>query len=180
MIYIIINNKTKHTLNYDNAIIYAIVDNTNNETYYGSSTNGLNCRISQHKGQYKAFLNGKIHYCTSFQIIKSNNFTASIIEKVKCNSKLELLKREAHYIQNNKCVNRCLKNSVGGSLKIELSENILKLYEDIFNSNIELQNHVNFLKLFKTDEYINDNLKGDLICLKISLIRQVEKLLLNF
>ena len=71
---------------------------------------GLNYRVSQHKGNYKAYLVGKIHYCTSFQIIKSNNFTVSIIEKVKCNSKLELLKREAYYIQNNKCVNRCLKN----------------------------------------------------------------------
>jgi hypothetical protein len=33
------------------------------------------------------------------------------------------------------------------------------------------------LKLFKTDEYINGNLKNDSICLKISLIRQVEKML---
>ena len=74
-------------------------------------------------------------------------------------------------------MNRCLKKSVGGSLKIELSENILKLYKDTFNNNIELQNHINLLKLFKIDEYINDHSKDDSICFKISLIRQVEKLL---
>ena len=33
------------------------------------------------------------------------------------------------------------------------------------------------MKLFKTDEYINDHSKDDSICFKISLIRQVEKLL---
>jgi predicted GIY-YIG superfamily endonuclease len=67
-------------LNFDNAIIYAIVDNTNNEIFYGSTTNGLNCRISQHKGNYKAFLDGKTHYCTSFRIIENKNFTVSIVE----------------------------------------------------------------------------------------------------
>ena len=63
-----------------------------------------------------------------------------------------MLKREAYYIQNNKCVNRCLKKSVGGSLKIELSENILKLYKNTLNNKIEFQHHITFLKLFKTDE----------------------------
>ena len=53
----------------------------------------------------------------------------------------------------------------------------MKLYKDTFNNNIELQNHINFLKLFKTDEYINDHSKDDSICFKISLIRQVEKIL---
>ena len=43
----------KQTLNFDNAIIYAIVDKTNNNTCYGSTTNSLNYRISQHKGNYK-------------------------------------------------------------------------------------------------------------------------------
>jgi hypothetical protein len=33
------------------------------------------------------------------------------------------------------------------------------------------------LKIFKTDNYINDNLREDPICFKISLIRKVEKLL---
>jgi predicted GIY-YIG superfamily endonuclease len=168
----------KHILNFDNSIIYAIIDNTNNETYYGSTTNSLNSRMSQHKGQCKAYLDGKnVSYCTSFKIIENKNYTTSIVEKVKCNSKLELLKREAYYIQNNICVNRCLKQSVGGSLKIELTDNILMLYKDTFNNNIELQNHINFLKLFKTDKYITDNLKNDLICFKISLIREVEKML---
>jgi hypothetical protein len=70
-----------------------------------------------------------------------------------------------------------LKKSVGGCLKTELTEYTLNLYKDIFNNNIELQNHINFLKIFKTDNYINDNLRDDPICFKISLIRKVEKLL---
>jgi len=36
---------------------------------------------------------------------------------------------------------------------------------------------MNFLKLFKTDEYINGHSITDTICFKISLIRQVEKIL---
>ncbi len=81
----------KQILNFGDAIIYSIVDNNSKNTYYGSTTNGLNSRISQHKGNCKAYINGKkgVSYCTSFRIIENKNFTASIVEKGNCNSKIE-------------------------------------------------------------------------------------------
>ena len=46
----------------------------------------------------------------SFDIIKNGDYDYSIIGEVECESKYELHNRERFYIENNKCVNKCIPN----------------------------------------------------------------------
>ena len=45
----------------DNAKIYKIVDNTNDNKYIGSTCCSLKRRLSFHKSNYKRFINGLYH-----------------------------------------------------------------------------------------------------------------------
>jgi hypothetical protein len=85
--------------------IYKIVDNTNGNIYIGSTTEKLNQRLSKHKCDYKSYLNGKDRNCTSFEIIKNNNYRIELIKYIIYKDRIELLQRERYYIENNECIN---------------------------------------------------------------------------
>jgi len=92
-------------VNYNNGKIYKLVDNTNNNIYYGSTCQLLKDRKAQHKKDYKGYLIGNRGYRKSYEIIKNNNYKIELVELFSCNNKNELLKRERYYIENNNCIN---------------------------------------------------------------------------
>ena len=81
-------------------VIYKIVCNDTNETYYGSTTNYIK-RKRNHISSSKISSNN----CKSYDIINRGNFTFIIVETLICETKSDLLKRERYYIENNECVN---------------------------------------------------------------------------
>jgi hypothetical protein len=86
--------------------IYKIIDNTNGNIYIGSTTQKLNIRLNEHKSEYNRYLKGKSQtHCTSFEIIKNNDYRIEIIKYVIYKDKIELHLRERYYIENNECVN---------------------------------------------------------------------------
>ena len=92
--------------NYQKGKIYELVDLTNNNKYYGSTIQDLKKRKGQHKSLYHIYLNGKMNYVSSFEIIKNNNYEIYLVEEFPCNSKSELEAREGYYIRNNNCINK--------------------------------------------------------------------------
>ncbi len=93
------------------ALIYKITDLTNEKFYIGSSKHELDCRLKGHKNDYKRFKKGRVHYCTSFEILENDNYKVEVIEQSPCNNKKELVRREGHYIrkakqEGGKCVNK--------------------------------------------------------------------------
>ena len=96
--------KLRNKLN--NAKIYKIVDNTNQNVYIGSTCKTLNQRLSKHKSDYKMFLKGLYNNVKSFDIIKNNDFKIELLEKCNIKTKQELLARERFYIVNNNCLNK--------------------------------------------------------------------------
>ena len=92
-------------VNYNNGKIYKLVDNTNNNIYYGSTCQVLKNRKAQHKRDYKGYLSGNRGYRKSYEIVKNNNYKIELVELFSCNNKNELLKRERYYIENNNCIN---------------------------------------------------------------------------
>ena len=88
--------------------IYEIRCNITNNIYYGSTTQKyLSSRITQHKRDFKRWLNdNKNTYISSFEILKNGDYKILLVENVKCNSKDELRQREQHYIDNNDCINK--------------------------------------------------------------------------
>tara|TARA_R110002012_G_scaffold289624_1_gene482764 strand:+ start:54 stop:506 length:453 start_codon:yes stop_codon:yes gene_type:complete len=85
-------------VNYGKGKIYKIVDNTNNNVYFGSTTQTLKKRLKQHKSLD----------CCSREIIKNGDYDIFLVEDYPCNSKKELLSREGYYMKNNECINKLI------------------------------------------------------------------------
>ena len=90
----------------DNAKIYKIVDNTNDNIYIGSTCKTLKTRLSEHKSDYKRFLKGVYGYTKSFDIIKNNDYNIELLEDCNIKTKKELFERERFFIENNECLNK--------------------------------------------------------------------------
>ena len=95
-------------VNYNDGKIYKIIDNTNDNIYIGSTTQRLSKRLYEHKRDAKCYFRNGKNYITSFDIIKNNNYQIILIENVICDTKEQLLKRERFYIENTKCINKCI------------------------------------------------------------------------
>ena len=111
------------------------------DTYYGSTVETLSRRMSQHRTHYKGWKNGQCNYTSSFLLFDKyglENCLITLVETVSVTSKEELLQRERFYIENNKCVNKCLP-ILTGQEKIEYHEKhheknrakILQFYQKI-------------------------------------------------
>ena len=91
--------------------IYKIYDNTNGNVYYGSTKESyLSSRIAKHRNDYKKYLEGKGNFYKSFDILKNNDYSYSVVEKIEYNEKYELHQKERFYIENNECINKCIPN----------------------------------------------------------------------
>ena len=86
---------------YQNGKIYKITNSETKEIYIGSTCQSLNCRMNNHRADFK-----RGGTTSSIEILKYQYPLIVLIEDYPCNSKYELLKREAFYILNNDCVNK--------------------------------------------------------------------------
>lgn len=85
--------------------IYALLDNTNGQVYFGSTIHSLNKRLYGHKSCYKKYLEGKHGYLSSFEIICNDDYNIHPIEVVHYDTIDQLLMRERFYIEQIDCVN---------------------------------------------------------------------------
>ena len=93
---------------YQNGKIYKLVNTEGTLTYIGSTTQTLAKRKSNHHESYKCWKNGKSSYVTSFKIfdVDEENCQIVLLEAYPCDSKIELEKRERHYIETIECINK--------------------------------------------------------------------------
>tara|TARA_Y100001972_G_C7654081_1_gene329146 strand:+ start:1143 stop:1601 length:459 start_codon:yes stop_codon:yes gene_type:complete len=90
------------------AIIYKLVDNTNNNFYIGSTINSINNRLYKHKHKN---LN---HTKNSYKIIENNNYDIIILDKMRVDDIKVLRLYESFYIliakkySKEKCLNDAL------------------------------------------------------------------------
>jgi|TARA_S200002703_G_scaffold72935_1_gene63028 hypothetical protein len=93
-------------------IIYKIVDNTNNDVYYGGTYQSLSARKSGHKRDYNRYKNGKSFYTTAYDIFDRGDFNFEKIDSIENDDldtlKYELKLLERNYIENNTCVNKVI------------------------------------------------------------------------
>jgi len=83
--------------------IYKLVDNTNGNEYYGSTTRTVAQRVAGHRWNFKMYDGRR---CASCNILKNGDWRYETVEKFTYNDKFELRNREQYYIENNECVNR--------------------------------------------------------------------------
>jgi len=126
--------------------IYKIIDNTNSNVYYGSTTETLEVRLRLHKN-----LN-----CSSRDIIANGDYDIILIENYPCNSKKELETRERYFIENNQCVNKVIP---GRTPKEYYQDNREKKLQYVKEYNINNNEYRRYYKK-KLREYKN-SLGGD-------------------
>ena len=103
--------------------------------YYGSTTQPLCKRISEHRSRYKRYKNGKEYYKSVFIIFDEfglENCKIELVELFPCENKNQLHQKEGEYIKNNECVN---KNIAGRTLK--------EYYEDHKEQKLKYQKEYN-------------------------------------
>ena len=92
----------------NNAKIYKLVCNITGDTYYGSTIKSLKHRLSEHKSNYKRYLNGKYRYTTSFKIIENGDYRIKLVEDYRCMNRKQLESIERVYIEGYPCINKCV------------------------------------------------------------------------
>ena len=107
--------KLRNKLN--NAKIYKITDNTNQNVYIGSTCKTLKTRLTGHKSNYKRFLKGLYNNVKSFEIIKNGDYKIELLEDCDIKTKQELLARERYFIKNNNCLNKNIPGSYDNGIQ---------------------------------------------------------------
>jgi len=97
-------------MDYKNGKIYKIVSDLTDNIYIGSTCQLLCKRLAKHKGNYRAYLNKKNKYITSFELFKLGETRIELIEDFPCERKEQLHAREGYYIKLFKdiCVNKTI------------------------------------------------------------------------
>ena len=87
--------------------IYVIRSHQTEDVYYGSTKQTLSQRMSGHRRNYTAYINGTgTDNRSSIKILQFKDAYIELVEEVKYDNKLELYAREGFYIRNNNCVNK--------------------------------------------------------------------------
>jgi hypothetical protein len=89
----------------DNCKVYKIISSNTDNIYIGSTCFEIEDRLNKHIIDYNFYEKYKHHYCSSFEIIKKGNYKIILLEENI--RKIDILRKEAEYINNNltKCVN---------------------------------------------------------------------------
>ncbi len=103
--------------------VYVIRSYLTDDVYYGSTKQTLSQRMAEHRRNYKCWLNEKINYTSSFEIVKYNDCYIELVEECEYNNKQELLAREGFHIRNNKCVNKCIAGRTRQEYRQEYDSN---------------------------------------------------------
>ena len=127
-------------VNFENAKIYKIVDNTNGNIYIGSTCEPtLARRLVKHRCDYNRYLANKSQsYITSFDILKHNDYDIVLVEK--CNNitcRDELSSRERFYIESMECVNKRIEGRTNKEYAEANKEKYTQYYKDYKQKNKE-------------------------------------------
>jgi len=94
---------------YKNGKIYRLVCNVTGLTYIGSTCQTLAQRLCNHRADYKRCMkNPARHKVSSFNVVAGGDYNIILLEKVVCESKDELERKERYYIETIECVNKCI------------------------------------------------------------------------
>ena len=94
-------------VNYQEGKVYMVWYEGKEERYYGSTTNRLSTRLSQHKTHYKTG-NTKCSLFALFHKYGTELAKIELVEAFPCDNRNELEAREGFHLRNNTHINRCI------------------------------------------------------------------------
>ena len=94
-------------VDYSNGKIYAIKNPNTHDVYVGSTCQKyISMRFEAHRSDFKAWKRGAKKWCSSFPLFFCEGACVEILETFPCQNIYELRKRERHWIEKIKCVNK--------------------------------------------------------------------------
>ena len=122
-------------IDYSKGKIYRL--NCADLVYIGSTTQALSQRMTQHRRDYKCWVNGKDHYISSFDLFKLGDPFITLIEDYPCDRKEQLLARERFHIEKNDCVNKQIPGRTDVEYREDNKEAILGKKKEYYDLNKE-------------------------------------------
>ena len=89
-------------------LIYKLISSYESQTYVGKTMLTDIERFNQHKRDYKAWLKGTQHYKSSYELIKHNDCTITVLESDIADDMLSA--REGYWHSQLDCANRYVPN----------------------------------------------------------------------
>lgn len=84
---------------YSSGKIYKIISPSCEEVYIGSTAKDrLSQRMAGHRSDYRKWLEGKMNYVSSYELIQHGDAVIVLLEKYPCSCRDELRAREQHWI----------------------------------------------------------------------------------
>ena len=128
-------------VNYENGKIYKIESHSGDMIYIGSTTKKyLSQRMDTHRNNYKCWKNGKYHFVTSFTIFNEygvQNCIIALLELFPCESKDELVSKEAYYIRKLDCVNKVIPDRTMNEWREDNKDKIKEVKKQYYEDNKE-------------------------------------------
>jgi gas vesicle protein len=147
---------------YTKGKIYKIECYTTGLVYIGSTIQSLIQRLQSHRWDYNRYLNGKFRFITSFKILENDNYNIVLLEEYPCENKEQLHAKEAEYIRNNECVNKCIPNRSQKEYYNDNKDQISEQRKQYYNDNKEHYKQYYNDNKEHYKQYYNDN-KGQII-----------------
>ena len=145
---------------YNKSMIYTIRSPATDKYYIGSTTQILCKRFSDHKKNYKLYLDEKFNFITSFKILELGDAYIELLEEFSCDNKLQLEKREGELIREhkNECVNKRIEGRTKNEYRIDNKESIKEQNKQYYIDNKEHHkqyyiDNIESIKAQKTQPY---------------------------
>ena len=104
-------------------MVYPKVDNADEgDVYYGSTTNTLSRRMTQHRHQTQCKI--------LFDKYGIEKCFIELVEKYSCETKDELTKKEGEYIRANKCINKVIPGRTQKEWLRDNSDKVKQTYKE--------------------------------------------------
>lgn len=153
--------------NYENSKVYAIRSNDSDNIYIGSTTSSLSKRLSDHRTQFKAWLNQSTKpYYTSFEILKHPNHYIELMEEYPCENKMQLEKREGELIRKHKgkAVNKVINGRTVKERYYDTHEKQLQDKQKYHNSDKGKEKNTEYRETHKNDKAEYDRKRRAVKC----------------
>ena len=136
---------------YNNSMIYTIRSPATERYYIGSTTQKLCKRFSDHKVNYKLYIDEKYHFTTSFKILELGDAYIELLEEINCENKHQLVMREGELIREHKnnCVNKRIEGRTKKEYRNDNKEEIKEHGKQYYIDNKD-----------KATQYYNDNIES--------------------
>ena len=99
--------------------IYKLTSGQTDKVYIGSTTRTINRRFTEHRRNFKLWMDGHTNYVTSVELCKFDDCKVELIYQGLFDSKKDLLRLEGEYIGNN---NDCVNKAIAGRTLQEYEE----------------------------------------------------------